>query len=750
MRFLSIAICVVCGPLFLQAVLHAHPQQRAVSHPAEGLELDQIPWMDDGAQFLDRKRFKTSLTRKERAVDRNALVDTALGRAQEEGRIVLWYVPKFSESTKRGRQMIRAPVLDIAMRQLIWGDEAVANIVRSHFVPLRMVCDETMSKRFSLRPLEILEPSLVFLRADGSVLHVLRTIRTFDANWIAHVLRDVLRLGLGKAKSGDGPLAISRGEWQLALDAEQRAFEGDMESLLRQAVLKRRMRDGAGALGLIAEARKSWEGAVADATKDLTQRRKRSFLRAAKSGGGRFMPSGARKFAILVNAFNAEEGLILTRMGRFSEALPLLRAAADASLGNRRPEAHYLLALLRLRQGHEMEASRRFQKLSQDYPNSSFGRRARANVVLGIDDNRPLGAAFSGLERTIWLPESSYTHLPKDTAWPGGKLPISDAVDSGLRFLLRQQRANGGWNDSRYSYCPDTRITPNVWMAVSALSCQALLRYRNTVGPELRKRIDDALWRGERFLRDDSQVNRGRNEDVYADAYRLDYYALRMALAQTKEEKAQIRALARHIIRDVESRQGDRGFWAHEYANAFCTAAMVQSLLGIREFGVPVPETMLKKSTQAILSGRRANGSFSYGGRARGKGSERDLKNASTRMPLCESALVQLGSSDSTQLAFAFRVFWEHISSIEGVRRTDFHSDGEIAGFMFFHTIYHTSRAIDALPVKDQGKQRARLLERVLSYGEIDGTFMDSHELGRSYGTAMALLAIANTNRVGK
>jgi hypothetical protein len=35
--------------------------------------------------------------------------------------------------------------------------------------------------------------------------------------------------------------------------------------------------------------------------------------------------------------------------------------------------------------------------------------------------------------------------------------------------------------------------------------------------------------------------------------------------------------------------------------------------------------------------------------------------------------------------------------------------------------------------------------ERLLQYPEIDGTFLDSEELGRSYGTAMALLILANT-----
>jgi hypothetical protein len=34
------------------------------------------------------------------------------------------------------------------------------------------------------------------------------------------------------------------------------------------------------------------------------------------------------------------------------------------------------------------------------------------------------------------------------------------------------------------------------------------------------------------------------------------------------------------------------------------------------------------------------------------------------------------------------------------------------------------------------------MLERVLRYPELDGSFVDSHEQGKSYGTAMALLVL--------
>ena len=137
--------------LLLALVLTLLPSTSARSqtqaHPARDLALEDITWMTDGSEFLDKKRFKTSLTREEQAFDRPALLDAAIAQAKATGKPVLWYVYKVVETTKRGRQMIRAPVLDIAMRQEIWSDPDVSRIVKASFTPVRMVCDEPLCER---------------------------------------------------------------------------------------------------------------------------------------------------------------------------------------------------------------------------------------------------------------------------------------------------------------------------------------------------------------------------------------------------------------------------------------------------------------------------------------------------------------------------------------------------------------------------------------------------------------------------
>ena len=114
------------------------------------------------------------------------------------------------------------------------------------------------------------------------------------------------------------------------------------------------------------------------------------------------------------------------------------------------------------------------------------------------------------------------------------------------------------------------------------------------------------------------------------------------------------------------------------------------------------------------------------------------------RMPVCEGVLLAARAGSPSRLMFALDTFWQYFDRLEGVRRNDFHSDGELAGFFFFHDLFHASETIELLPTSLQDDQRGRFLEVLGEIPEMDGSFVDSHELGRSYGTAMALLTLVN------
>jgi len=252
--------------------------------------------------------------------------------------------------------------------------------------------------------------------------------------------------------------------------------------------------------------------------------------------------------------------------------------------------------------------------------------------------------------------------------------------------------------------------------------------------------VDDALARGEDYLFDPKHLNRGANEDVYADAYRLVYLSRRLQHRPLEKDWAVDRAA--RIINEAAERQSADGFFAHEYRNAFCTGVMLWSLLEIREAGVPVPSEMIAKGVDALKSARYDDGSYSYGGTARGE--RGSLKDSCGRMPMCEGVMLRTGDGNDARLAFAMDNFWSFYDRLEKVRVNDFHSDGELAGFFFFHDMFQTSEVLRLLPEPVAAPTRQRFLRIMQDLPEIDGTFLDSHEFGRSYGTAMALLVLRN------
>jgi hypothetical protein len=111
---------------------------------------------------------------------------------------------------------------------------------------------------------------------------------------------------------------------------------------------------------------------------------------------------------------------------------------------------------------------------------------------------------------------------------------------------------------------------------------------------------------------------------------------------------------------------------------------------------------------------------------------------------MCEATLMAFGRSDESKVTAAMENYWKYWDRILKVLKCDFHSDGELAGFFFWHGFFHTTEANRVLPEEARKKNQHEFLVRIKTLPEIDGSFVDSHEMGKSYGTAMALLALKN------
>ena len=109
-------------------------------------------------------------------------------------------------------------------------------------------------------------------------------------------------------------------------------------------------------------------------------------------------------------------------------------------------------------------------------------------------------------------------------------------------------------------------------------------------------------------------------------------------------------------------------------------------------------------------------------------------------MPLCELALLLSGRSTPARVATALESSFEHHGLLEHVRKYDDHADKHGNGGFFFWYDQH-GRALAASEI-DNREALAKQKEIILAIQEIDGCWVDSHELGRVYGTAMALLTL--------
>lgn len=631
----------------------------------------EIKWISDPA-------YQDGIRRALPECDRRTLLDEARAKARQAKKPIFWYAYRFA-----GAQMYRPNLVDSYMMQVVFSDEDIVNMLNLRCIPLRLACDKSITEVTQLKALDCVEPAVVLLDAEGNVLWKIDRIRTFDADWFAFQIREALKKHAPKPSHGSAEDLIRWGDLDGARDELEPKSDARSKYLL--GTVYRRLRQPDKARAALAEAKKD------EAIAPLAQ---------------------------------VEEALIAMKQGRLDEARKGFEAAPQSE---RKPEARYYAACLDLLEGREKEAFDGWRALAGD---TRWGWRASSQLTKHRDTT-PDGAMIHAFETLVWGPEGTYAPMAT-TTWARTDKDVADVSKRAVEFLLRHQRADGSWSDTRYAFWDTPAILPNVRVAVTALAAAALLDWR-AVDPE---RIDKALEKAEKYILDEAHMARGRNEECYADAYKLVY----LSKKNSQEAVGSMNAIVEKIAR----RQTKDGYWAHEYPNAFCTAAVVQCLLIARKAGAKIPDKMLKLSGEALKDSRSGNGTFGYDS---GRGGNASAKDSSARSALCESALFLVGESTKEAILKALEDYWKYFDRQERIRKCDFHSDGELGGFFFFHGVYHTTEAVKLLDEKERAAHMGRLLEQIVKFPEIDGSFIDDHELGKSYGTAMALLALKNASK---
>lgn len=425
---------------------------------------------------------------------------------------------------------------------------------------------------------------------------------------------------------------------------------------------------------------------------------------------------------------------------KVGEALNLHVPLAEAW----RAEACYLTGVAALRQGRSDQALKLWQMAKDKYPDSNFGWKCAAEV-------EGHGPCWYGFEVYRELPAKALEGTAPGSRAPAGAYDEDQLRQRSIRFLLGMQRSNGSYTDSRYDF-GGTDSLPNVHFACTALINLAFLleffeqaKEEEKSGPKkgpdkLGQAIDSAM----KFLAEKSNLNtEDRDELIWAYAYRARLLAECLISAPPYDDAAVDRHRLSQLVKAILELQPSSGQWFHEYQNPFATATVLQTLALAKQAGVKVDSARVARGIGALKRCRGDNGGFTYHSVRRGK-PRTVVQRAAGRMPLCELALLLWGESDQKKLRHAIEASIEHHHLLESVRKYDDHATLGYGGFFFWFDMLGRTDAILALTDKDlRGKLLKKQRDIVLAIPEIDGCFVDSHELGRTYGTAMALICLA-------
>ena len=418
---------------------------------------------------------------------------------------------------------------------------------------------------------------------------------------------------------------------------------------------------------------------------------------------------------------------------------------ADPAAGDDRAAEIWLLkGMFAFRSGDHASAKRMWVRAGEAQPDSPLAWKAAAEA-------QGIGPFARGFEPYCRLPEAAWQAGLKSvgSAAPPGTYPESELWERGSRFLLQMQRKDGAIVDSDYDFGGYDSL-PNVHVAITSLCGMALLEARQRLPAGAQEELDSAILRAADFVCKEEHLNPNDSDEIlWAYAYRARFLAA-LKRAAFSSEQAAVDLQLQSATAKLESIQLKSGGWAHEYANPFVTATALTALHAAQQAGAKLDSEKLEAGLAALQKDRFDNGAYPYNSSRRRRsqpqaGEAPDTAPSAGRMAIGELALWSWRRIDQSQLQRAAEVSLDGQQYLDVAYKYDNHtSTMAYGGFFFWYDMHARAELIaqiEAAEVRQKLAEKQR--EITLSLPELDGCFVDSHELGRCYGTSMALLSLA-------
>jgi hypothetical protein len=353
--------------------------------------------------------------------------------------------------------------------------------------------------------------------------------------------------------------------------------------------------------------------------------------------------------------------------------------------------------------------------------------------------------------------------LPQTT--PVGADEARSSLNRALGWIVSKQNQDGSWGTDTVESLYELNYSPasfKAWkLAGGAISTMALLGAEET--PERRKALDRAV----EFVLASERPRRGNDWDIDNNWAALYVTVLLERVArdpryQGEPWKSRIAARGKEYLEHLRDQQDPLGGWGYyegivvsrrpTWSTSFSTACVVPALVGAKELGWPVDETMLARSIEYVRRCALPNGAYEYDLRAiprvTGGESINDVKGSLGRIQVCNWARYKAGDKRVTQdrIREGLKLFFDDHKFLDIARMRPIPHEAYYAnaGYFYFFGHYHAAQAIECLPEAEREAWHARLRAEIVKAQGAEGHFVDfvGSFYSYTYATGFAALAL--------
>ena len=420
---------------------------------------------------------------------------------------------------------------------------------------------------------------------------------------------------------------------------------------------------------------------------------------------------------------NLEEALIHIGTGEYAKAEKLLAKAKD-------PQGMFLHCVAVAQQKGVAEVRKKLREIALGHPDSRWAWLSAAILT----EPRLEGV----LSMFNWPDE----RLMRAWAIPAyeAEPDIEKARRGAIDYLLLTQDDTGRWVN------PRSKRASVFDVAISSICASSLLPYKDEAPVRAALKSANEYVLAQEFKVDAAQLF---DYGIWAEIFALDFIA-RCNEHGIGQRRSNVKVM-QHIIKDLEANQYKGGGWGYfnspqapDNTIGFVTAAAILSLQRAAANGATLPPRMLERAMQSIAILYHEGGSFGYMW-ATGKTSPEKEAEASLRSPLYALALKRGGGAKEAAIARALDVYLkyrEHTIKEKGKSICHTGPEGTAAYYLLFGYRF-AAEAVNDLPEESQPKYRDALLNDVQQYRLNDGSYCDYPNVGREYGTGMALAVLS-------